>query len=89
MGQKTVRVMTIHATVDEQALRTTLARIEDLRVLPETVGLDLCYGAVISLEITPEQIENDGPTMLRCHIRAGGWTDELPPRAQSQKGLQA
>lgn len=91
MGEQTGRKgMTMYAMLDEEALRITLARIEEMRDSPDTAGLDLCYGAVVSLEITAEDIESDAPTMQRCRIRAGGWSADLPPRMQTQKGgLQA
>lgn len=89
MSQKTVRVMEIRAMVDESALRKTLAQIEQLRASPETAGLDLCYGAVITLEITPERVESEEPMIHRYRMCAGAWTADVSPRAVQQGELQA
>ncbi len=89
MGQKTARVAEVYALLDEATLRRTLAQIEQLRLSPGVAGLDLCYGAVVTLEIVPEQLACNRTAIQVCRVRAGGWSSELPPRTQMQKGLPA
>jgi len=80
MGKQTVDMVVVHALIDEATLRRTLLQIERLR---KTAGLGLRYGAVVSLEVPPD---GNCASIQTCRVRAGGWTDELPPSTRLPGG---